>query len=855
MEDEEKAPVTIVQQVSSAAFDVLKDKGVSKCTLEISEDQLQDEIDDETKTLIKNAVGNAYLEFIYSLQLSVDDIHEAANAAIEKLRMIQSQRKANPEPHKLVPEAFRLVSEAFERDYKGSADISFQRYFARCCHTYFNHGHKEMYTAPYVTITQSSGFGKSRILKRLAEKEGVIKHDNVSFDMKVLYVCARDIEGSSGYPCATPNLCNWLFPTRTCTEPNLTTALKKAFKYSDENSDAKKHWMELFEVDSDDEKMWCELEKVQLDSNSNDYPMEELHAHPTVPVLVVAIDEARALMTKKTPNGGNALQILRRALINVNKTATIRNTNGLVFGILVDTNSQVRECVPTLSQDPSSRPSSTKNMTPFPPFILTETMDIMLDDSKVSGVDTVDQKTSRSRVLTTNKKDVWTALVAMGRPLWHSLDDTKMPLSDRKTILTDFAARKLLIGLEMNQQESYTDSTLHGVSSLFCRLGLRPYASSPIATRLVANFMCVLHYVGYKNDTQISGYVSEPILTFGAARMWHQFENPTHNWPSALESDILPQLETILLNGLIDTGNIGELVARIFLLLAMDAVAMDSSDKWDFVFSGEFCDVVKFVKILVGDDPYRQKQNSMMPYEDWLESWNDWQICFSHFVDLQEEPTEDVLWKLLDRRAAGTFPRGQKGADLLLPIFRPKCDSYPEGKVSFIVVQVKNRVDQDDKLPDSALRKLSCSYVFKEANTLSKLKNHEVIRLYVSLREVLDEDHFAQSIEMKEIRMPRAQKKPKSTSDFDGALCVRGVLAPGMNDRWPFLSKGVAEKLSKIASTAWWDGEVQVKCDLKSRDDHEKKTKQRRLSSVLSADDAEKTASHTLKFASKVKAQ
>ncbi|KAG1692479.1 hypothetical protein DVH05_025231 [Phytophthora capsici] len=582
MQGEDKAPVTRVQQVSSAVFDVLKDKGVSECTLEMSEDQLQDEIDDKTKTLIKTAVGYAYLEFA-NRQLSVDDIHEAANAAIEKLRMIQSQRKANPEPRILVPEAFRLVSEAFERDYIGNADISFQKYLAGCCYTYFKYGGEEMYTAPYVTITQSSGFGKSRILKRLAEKENV-KHGNVSFDMKVLYVCARDIEGSSGYPCATPSLCNWLF--RTCTEPNLTTALKKAFKYSVENSDAKKHWMKLFEVDSGDEKMRCELEKVQLDSNSNDYPMEELREHPTVPVLVVAIDEARALMTKKTPNGGNALQILRRALRNVNKTAMVRNANGLVFGILVDTNSQVRECVPTLSQDPSSQPSSTKNMTPFPPFILTETMDIMLDDSKLSGVDTVDQKTSRNRVLATNEKDVWTALVSMGRPLWHSLDDTKKHLSARKAILTRFAARKLLIGLDMNQQESYTDSTLHGVSSLFCRLGLRPYASSPIATRLVANFMSVLHYVGYKNDTQISGYVSEPILTFGAARMWHQFENPTHNWPSALESDILPQLETILLNGLIDTGNIGELVARIFLLLAMDAVAMDSSDKWGFVFSG-----------------------------------------------------------------------------------------------------------------------------------------------------------------------------------------------------------------------------------------------------------------------------
>ncbi|KAL3670999.1 hypothetical protein V7S43_004183 [Phytophthora oleae] len=442
----------------------------------------------------------------------------------------------------------------------------------------------------------------------------------------------------------------------------------------------------------------------------------------------------------------------------------------------------------------------------------------------------------------------------MGRPLWCSMDDTKKDLKARKDVLTKFAARKLLIGLGASEPASYTDSTLHGVSSLFCRVGLRPYASSPLATRLVADFMSVLHYVTYKNDAQISGYVSDPILMFGASRMWYQFENPTTNLPSALQSYILPQFETILLNGVIDTGNIGELVARIFLLLAMDAVAMGSSDKREFVFSGEFCDVLKFVEMLVGDNPHRTEQDIMKSYKDWLKSWNGWQVCFSHFVDLQEEPTEDVLWKLLDRRAAGTFPRGQKGADLIIPIFHPKCDLYPEGSVSFIVVQVKNRVDKDDKFPDSALRKLSCPYVFKKANSLSKFKNHEVIRLYMSLREVLDEDDSAQCIVTNQIRKTRNLKKIKSKKDFDGSLCVRGVLAPGMNERWPFLSKGLAEKLREIANAAWWDGEVQVKYDLKSRDDYEMETKQNRLSSVLSADDAEKTSLHTLKFASKVKA-
>ncbi|KAL3670998.1 hypothetical protein V7S43_004182 [Phytophthora oleae] len=190
--------------------------------------------------------------------------------------------------------------------------------------------------------------------------------------------------------------------------------------------------------------MQHELNNVQLGSNStddsSDEPMKERNEHTTAPVLVVAIDEARALLTIKNSNGDNAFRILRRALRMVNTTAPVLNANGLVFGILVDTNSRVHEFVLALSQDPSSRLSATKNMALFPPFILTETMDIMLgvkstsrpitmsddntimksesdsdDDSMMksesdsdddSDVDTVDQESSRSRVLTTDKEDV-----------------------------------------------------------------------------------------------------------------------------------------------------------------------------------------------------------------------------------------------------------------------------------------------------------------------------------------------------------------------------------------------------------------------------------------------------------------
>ncbi|KAK1946689.1 hypothetical protein P3T76_002241 [Phytophthora citrophthora] len=421
-----------------------------------------------------------------------------------------------------------------------------------------------------------------------------------------------------------------------------------------------------------------------------------------------------------------------------------------------------------------------------------------------------------------------------------------------------FAARKLLIGLPPDFPSSYTELTLHGVASLFCRLGLRPNSFNRKAPLLVANLMSVLHYVTYKNDAYISGYVSEPILTFGASYMWYELEDLKR--PSALERYILPQFRTMLFNGEINTSNIGEPVSRIFLLLAMDAVAKASSKAWVFAFSGRFCDVPRFVEKLVGDNPQIREGNSeiineekMDAYRKWVESWDGWQVCFSHFVDLKKEPTTGVLWKLLDRRAASVLPREQLGADLIIPIFHPKDrDVHPEGSVSFILVRVNSQVGGDDEFPDSALRELSPSYVFEKTdkpNSVHTTSNHEAIRLYLSLFEVSNETTApAQSIVTEKL-----MSRNKVKQGFDGSLCVRGVLAPNsdegkneLHQRWPFLTKGLVGKLREIANTAWWDGQTQVENDLKDRSEHDERNY---LSSVLFKDVARVRASNTLHFA------
>ncbi|RAW22178.1 hypothetical protein PC110_g21377 [Phytophthora cactorum] len=130
---------------------------------------------------------------------------------------------------------------AFAAPYVGDADAQFQAYLATCLSAY--RVYMSDYTAPYVTITQSSGFGKSRILQRLAETtaEGnCLVHNGNHYDVTVFYVCARNIKGSTGYPRATSTLRKWLFPDNGCEESQIGNSLLTVFKYALEHPDSKK---------------------------------------------------------------------------------------------------------------------------------------------------------------------------------------------------------------------------------------------------------------------------------------------------------------------------------------------------------------------------------------------------------------------------------------------------------------------------------------------------------------------------------------------------------------------------------------------------------------------------------------
>jgi hypothetical protein len=279
----------------------------------------------------------------------------------------------------------------------------------------------------------------------------------------------------------------------------------------------------------------------------------------------------------------------------------------------------------------------------------------------------------------------------MGRPLWDRVKHDDWKTKEEPTKVIQLAANKLVGGLSAEKQETFTDeASLGGIASILCRLGLRAHSWSPLACQSVADYLAVLEYMSFSpSERLLSTYSSDPVLTFGAARMWYQSAT-NGDVHVTLERHILPQFCKLLDQGVIDTGDAsgGELVSRILLLLVMDATGVVVSSSPQVLerrqYAGAFHSVERFLSTLYGNSPLLVRDQhqrdvtslNALHVNAKLTGWRDWRIGFSHFVPLVEMTGEETLWALLSRRAAGICPRSGEAIKLVIPFFlerRSRC--------------------------------------------------------------------------------------------------------------------------------------------------------------------------------------
>ncbi|RLN95627.1 hypothetical protein BBJ28_00020449, partial [Nothophytophthora sp. Chile5] len=792
----------------------------------------------------------------------------AFEVAVTAAKQVKHALVGKDASYALYPELHEQLQFAFtELDYLGDAGDELAAYLKRCWLAY--QGNEDAYEAPCVAVVQSSGFGKSRLLLQLAQE--TIKHDE--WNMRVLYTCAR-FGKSTGYPAATVILRDWLFK-RNQSEFVLRDRLVAAYHYAQENwATVGDEWLELFTHSEADETVQTKLEDAEAalqsksaestKKTSTDKATQESSQTPGR-VLILAVDSARALLTQEHCNS-NCIRLLRNALVRANKRIRKSQRAGGIFAVLVDMNPKVSGPMPPLR----SWSSAGNEKTLFPPFVLTHTMDVYWRHRVALAK--VDEVTAYKALVTQdNEEEAWNALVSMGRPMWASTVQTHITkhqykdqchdvalISEAAKCVVNLAGNKLLVGCSPHIATNFNEKTMFGVASMLCRLGLRPRSTLALASWVVAEFMATLAYVSHENDRHLCVYASDPVLAMGATRVWYAL-------PSALPKFILPQFETLLLNEMLDVGDVAEVVARIVLLLVMDTCVVVKTGIGSHSgcrFRGQFVSVRSFMEALGGAQPpvMTSKQTpasdeteeasaaTVEALKAWQSQWEQWQLGFCHFVQLDIEPTEETLWFLLGRRAAGVLPRDQEGADLVIPM---NCGT----EVSMILIQAKNVEDHYSEFPQSATEEMYPSFVFAAENKLSAKSPRDVIRVHMSLGGPVPKSNPDRFV-LAELSSAAESPTPVYTADLSAeaesmrtaasqlssdafTLCIRSV------GPWelvtekvthPVVSEAVAAKLKDLVSSRW-DPMGLVESDLRDRHAVEERSSRGRLLSKVMPDD------------------
>lgn len=391
----------------------------------------------------------------------------------------------------------------------------------------------ERYNSPYISVCQSSGYGKSRMIQQVSKRR------------KLLYVCVGN--SHSSYPAANLMARNFLFsndPIEANRQLHLQQRLEHCVSWCLQN--------DITNTEQFGEKPAAFWDTI-IHHDPICFDASKIGQDET---LWIAFDEARSLLETNS-TGRSDFRLLRRALAAVSRKIGFR-----IFAILADTKSSIANFTPSADVDPSLR-LDPEGRNIFHPYILISTHDAL--KSALAGF-----------------QDDW-SFVRCGRPLWSSLFPDP---STRSRDLMAYATRKLLKSRsEDNAGVIMTTDKFAILATVICRTGVYLSPQSSTASELAANYMATLLLCDHAHEHFLVTYLSDPVLTIASAQLWYN-----NNFLATLG---LPVLRQNLVHGAVLEGYRGELVGRLLLLIGMDMTS--SGGDYKNSYDGKWYKVSEFM--------------------------------------------------------------------------------------------------------------------------------------------------------------------------------------------------------------------------------------------------------------------
>ncbi|CAG8464573.1 26462_t:CDS:2 [Dentiscutata erythropus] len=255
----------------------------------------------------------------------------------------QGQEKVDTDSRKLINfmnEEEEIVRKAFDRAFQDPSDLSerFMLFINKCSREYKM---TKDYYAPYTTLIQASGTGKSKLLKNFAE------------NIMSVYCCLRDFK-SSGYP-SRSYIANTLLREFENERDAIVTYLAyicTCFQKLQEFNGSRRDWIDEHTNKNSQVDFWKDVEyritdiTRELMKNPTDSEMAEginkyLYGEKTIKQkgsvkCLFAFDEARTMVNKKVEKE-TLFYYIRRALKLIHKKSRGRGVSLFELFYLLDT--------------------------------------------------------------------------------------------------------------------------------------------------------------------------------------------------------------------------------------------------------------------------------------------------------------------------------------------------------------------------------------------------------------------------------------------------------------------------------------------------------------------------------------
>lgn len=617
-----------------------------------------------------------------------------------------------PDPTPVAPVSMEDAIAAFHVPYvTTSCALELYQEHIELVRSLFNKAINKYY-ALYVSIVQSSGYGKSRMLLEASKRH-----------IHTLYACLRP-ENTSGYPIQNKNVKAFIIPAYCTNTDNaklfLAVTYKVALEYmgcfagtppGSNGGILPLHSLCDCQSDGRDEpkfnNFWTAVSSALEQVSANEDLRKELYQQvgkwrssyltafnqglvqgtgKFVPVgdaylpteLVLVFDEARFLLDGK--ENASYFRCIRAAHRELQLPNFI-----LVF---VDTVSTISNFSPCFKHDPSARP--TRDFDLLPSFVYVTTY-----DSLALPATRPHERTSQL-----------SELFSHGRPLWSACFFSKHPVVSSHILE---ALQFAMIKLSNQPKPSLAGNYFAALACMSMRFGIWGVMDHSYASALLSSYMATALYIGEDRIRMFAHYVPEPILAEAVCQLIYR-EGTELLTAKGIDPSFgtlkqaLEIFESCLVSGLLDGGNIGELVARMTLSLAYDRLHIDAIQRLgekdsSFVLFSDPISLSSFVDILV-PQAYRARYREMFKTDCFNESHDSCrlllsrgEIAFTSFELIDGDSglklTQAFLKAAFSRRFAYIGVSNQAGCDLVIPVRIPEPETGAD-RYSAVIVQVKN---------------------------------------------------------------------------------------------------------------------------------------------------------------------